>query len=64
MIDVLVGLVILIATAALLWTFMPRKGEPHRIAGTAWDTYIGVAITGGIGVGSAMLIAGAVQLFS
>ena len=64
MIDVLIGLVILIATAALLWTFMPRNGKPHRIAESAWDTYVGVGITSGIGVGSAMVIAGAVQLFS
>lgn len=62
MIDLLVGFVILAATWLMLWTFMPRNGMPHASIST-WGTYIGVGITSGLGLGAAMVIAGAVRLF-
>ena len=64
MLDVLMGVAVLVATAAIFLKFKPRNGKRHQIVETVWGTYIGIAITGGIAVGGAMVIAGIVGLFA
>ena len=64
MTSALIGLIVLVATGFLFWNVAPRDGVSHRIVRSAGGTLVGVAITSGIGIGLAMVVAGVASLFS
>jgi hypothetical protein len=64
MVYILIGIALLVGTAALFWRFLPRNGECHWLARSAWAPYLGIAFTSGFAFGIAVTVTGIVQLFS
>jgi hypothetical protein len=62
MLPLAAGLVVLIVTVALFWSALPRGGRKYRFADTAWEPYVGVALTAGIALGFALLLTGIFDL--
>jgi hypothetical protein len=62
MIKLLIGIGLLVASAAGLWFSLPVDGQLRPFARNGRDVYIAIAITVGIGLGLSSFIAGAVAL--
>jgi hypothetical protein len=62
MLVMLTGAVILIATGIVFRFCLPRDGKMHRLVGTAWEAYVGVAFCAAIALGFTMLVSGAIDL--
>jgi uncharacterized membrane protein len=56
MLTLILGVAVLAATIAALIYCMPRGGKSHRLIGTEWEPYLGVALTSGLVLGVMMLI--------
>jgi hypothetical protein len=56
------GIVVFLVVAVTLWRCLPRNGEKYRFADTAWEPYIGVALTAGLALGTALALSGIFQL--
>ena len=61
---VLSGLVVVIVTTLLFWRCLPRNGECHRLAKTAWAPYLSFLFVGGFAFGLAIVIAGIAEMFA
>jgi hypothetical protein len=64
MIFMVVGLALLLGTAALFWRFLPRNGECHWLVRTVWAPYLSIGFTCGFAFGIAIMVSGIVELFS
>lgn len=61
MISLLSGIVVTGAGGASLWYFMPRNGQPHRLARAPMlDSMIPIGIVSALAVGIALIVAGVV----
>ncbi|HEV2000008.1 MAG TPA: hypothetical protein VGQ97_05930 [Xanthobacteraceae bacterium] len=56
------GIAVMVVTAIMFWSFLPRGGERHRFVDTEFEPYIGVAFTSAVALGLTMLLAGAINL--
>lgn len=56
------GVAVMVATAIVFWTMLPRAGKRHRFVETEFEPYIGVAFTAAVALGLTMLLAGAINL--
>lgn len=63
MLLMLAGVVVLASTAALFAALLPRGGKTYRLAGTAFEPYIGVAFTSAVALGFTMTLSGAINYF-
>jgi hypothetical protein len=58
MLLMLAGIVVFLIVAVTIWQCLPRGGETYRFANTAWEPYVGVALTAGIALGTALTLSG------
>jgi hypothetical protein len=58
MLLLLAGIGVFLIVAFTIWRCLPRNGEKYRFADTAWEPYIGVALTAGIALGTALALTG------
>jgi hypothetical protein len=58
MLLLLAGIVIFLIVGVILWSCLPRNGEKYRFADTAWEPYVGVALTAGLALGTAFALSG------
>ena len=56
------GIAVLLIVAVLIWRALPRNGQKYRFADTAWEPYVGVALTAGIALGFSLLLTGVFNL--
>jgi hypothetical protein len=56
------GIVVVVVTAIVFWSFLPRGGERHRFVETEFEPYIGVAFTSGVALGLTLVLAGVLNL--
>jgi len=54
----LAGLVVLVITIIVFWRCLPRDGKMHRLVGTEWEPYVGVAFCSAFALGFTMMLAG------
>jgi hypothetical protein len=63
MISLLSGIVLMGASAGIFWVVRPVEGHPHRLATMPMlETAIPLAITTGIVLGFALMVAGVIAL--
>lgn len=62
MLPMAAGIGVLILTAVIFWRALPRDGKKYRFADTAWEPYVGVAITAGMALGLALTLSGAFSI--
>jgi hypothetical protein len=58
MLLLLAGIVVFLIVGVVLWRCLPRNGEKYRFADTAWEPYVGVALTAGLALGTAFALSG------
>ena len=58
------GVAVMVATAIVFWTMLPRAGKRHRFVETEFEPYIGVAFTSAVALGLTMVLAGTLSLLS
>ena len=58
------GVAVLVVTAIVFWSFLPRHGSRHRFVETEWEPYIGVAFTSAVALGLTMTLAGFLNVIS
>ena len=56
------GIAVMVVTAILFWSFLPRGGKRHRFVETEFEPYIGVAFTSGVALGLPLILAGVLNL--
>jgi hypothetical protein len=56
------GIAVLAVVAFIFWRALPRDGQKYRFADTAWEPYVGVALTAGIALGVSLFISGVFNL--
>jgi hypothetical protein len=52
------GILVILVVAFLIWSALPRDGRKYRFADTAWEPYVGVALTAGIALGVSLILSG------
>jgi hypothetical protein len=62
MYNLIAGIAIFAATAAVFWYCLPRGGKTHRFVGTEWEPYVGVAFCSAVALGLTMMLSGAISL--
>ena len=63
MLLMLVGVGVLGLSAITFAALLPRNGRLYRLAGTAYEPYVGVAFTAAIALGFTMALSGAINFF-
>jgi hypothetical protein len=58
------GVAVVVLTAAVFIALLPRGGKPHRLAGTEYEPYVGVAFTAAVALGLTMTLSGAISYFA
>lgn len=56
------GALVFVVTAVVFWTCLPRNGVTHRLVGTPWEPYVGVAFCSAIALSFTMMLSGALGL--
>lgn len=56
------GIVVFAVTAVAFWMCLPRGGVPHRLVGTAWEPYVGVAFCAAIALSATLTLSGVFEL--
>jgi hypothetical protein len=62
MVLAITGVCVLVLTAIVFLSLLPRDGRLHRWANTELEPYISVAICAGIALGFTMLLSGVINL--
>jgi len=62
MLSLSAGIVILLIACFTFWRALPRDGRTYRFANTAWEPYVGVALTTGLAVSFALILSGVFEL--
>jgi hypothetical protein len=60
----LIGIAVIVAAIATLVAMLPRGGKTHRLVGTEFEPYVGVAFTAAIALGFTMVLSGAIDVFA
>jgi hypothetical protein len=55
------GLVVFAITAIVFIMCLPRGGKTHRLVGTEWEPYVGVAFCAGVALSFTMILSGAIE---
>ena len=58
MISLLAGLAVMVVTAVVFWSFLPRHGRVHRFADTEWEPYISVGFTSAVALALTLMLSG------
>ena len=56
------GIVVLVLNGLIFWSALPRDGRKYRFADTAWEPYVGVALTAGFALGVTLLLSGIFEI--
>jgi hypothetical protein len=57
------GIAVILIVAFLIWSALPRDGK-YRFADTAWEPYVGVALTAGIALGFSLILSGVFDMMN
>jgi len=50
------GAAVLLVTAIVFWSCLPRGGKMHRFVGTEMEPYVAVGICAGVALGFCMIL--------
>lgn len=56
------GIVILAIGAIVFWLCLPRGGVTHRLVGTEWEPYVGVAFCAAVALSLTMILSGVISM--
>ena len=56
------GICVIGVVGFIFWSALPREGRKYRFADTAWEPYVGVALTAGIALGFSLILSGVFNL--
>ncbi len=56
------GVVVFVLTGITFWYCLPRDGKTHRLVGTEWEPYVGVAFCTAVALGFTMMLSGGLSL--
>jgi hypothetical protein len=63
MITAIMGVVVLLLTILVFWRCLPRGGKTHRLVGTEWEPYVGVAFCTAFALSFTMILSGLINHF-
>ena len=58
----IVGVVVFLITGLVFWYCLPRGGRTHRLVGTEWEPYVGVAFCAAIALSFTMMLSGLLDM--
>jgi len=58
MYSLIIGTVVFVLTAIVFWYCLPRDGKTHRLVGTEWEPYVGVAFCSAVALSFTMMLSG------
>ncbi|MBI2713406.1 MAG: hypothetical protein HYX37_02985 [Rhizobiales bacterium] len=58
------GIAVLVVTVMVFIGLLPRGGKVHRFADTAWEPYVGVALTSAVALGLTMTLSSILEMMS
>jgi hypothetical protein len=58
MYSLIIGAVVFVLTAIVFWYCLPRDGKTHRLVGTEWEPYVGVAFCSAVALSFTMMLSG------
>jgi hypothetical protein len=56
------GIAVILLVAVIFWRALPRDGRKYRFADTAWEPYVGVALTTALALGISLILSGVFNL--
>ena len=56
------GIVVLIVTAVVFWSLLPRGEKRHRFVDTEWEPYISVALCSGVALAFTMILSSVLNM--
>lgn len=56
------GIIIFLIVFAIFWSALPKDGRKYRFADTAWEPYVGVALTAGLALSASLILSGVFNL--
>jgi hypothetical protein len=59
----LAGVAVLIVTAGIFWSLLPRGGKRHRWVETEAEPYISVALCAGVALSFTMVLSGLLSIY-
>lgn len=62
MVSLLGGGVVFVITAIIFWFCLPRGGVTHRLVGTEWEPYVGVAFCSAVALSLTMMLSGVISM--
>lgn len=62
MLSLIVGIAIFLITGAVFWMCLPRGGKTHRLVGTEWEPYVGVAFCTAVALSCTMMLSGVLNM--
>ncbi len=62
MVSLLGGVVVFVITAIIFWMCLPRGGVTHRLVGTEWEPYVGVAFCSAVALSLTMALSGVLNM--
>ncbi len=57
------GIGVIVLTAIVFISLLPRGDKTYRLAGTEYEPYVGVAFTAAVALGCTMALSGAISYF-
>ena len=58
------GIAVFLLTCLVFWRALPSGGQKHRFADTAWEPYVGVALTAGLALGFTLILSSVINLMA
>ena len=56
------GIAVFLLTGFIFWRALPDGEQKYRFADTAWEPYVGVALTAGLALGFALILSSVIHL--
>ena len=63
MLTFLTGVAVMVVTVLVFWKCLPRDGKTHRLVGTEWEPYVGVAFCSAFALGFTMILSVLIDYF-
>jgi len=64
MVTAVAGAVVFAVTGGVFWYCLPRDGKTHRLVGTEWEPYVGVALCAAVALSFTMMLSGLLEILS
>jgi len=64
MVTAVAGAVVFAVTGGVFWYCLAKDGKTHRLVGTEWEPYVGVAFCAAVALSFTMMLSGLLEILS